>query len=58
MDGNKRLGHAAMETFLVLNGFEVNASVDEQEAIILGVAAGQCSREKLVLWIREHMEKL
>lgn len=23
IDGNKRLGHAAIETFLVLNGFEV-----------------------------------
>jgi death-on-curing protein len=29
VDGNKRTGHAAMETFLVLNGFEIDASVDE-----------------------------
>ena len=33
IDGNKRIGHAAMEVFLVLNGFEINASVDEQEAV-------------------------
>ena len=26
-DGNKRVGHAAMETFLVLNGFEMAAPV-------------------------------
>jgi death-on-curing protein len=25
VDGNKRTGHAAMETFLVLNGFEIDA---------------------------------
>ena len=31
LDGNKRIGHAVMEIFLVLNGFEVNASTDEQE---------------------------
>ena len=29
VDGNKRTGHAVTETFLVLNGIEVNASVDE-----------------------------
>src|SRR5687768_14026536 len=40
IDGNKRTGHAAMETFLVLNGFEIDASVDEQERIILQVASG------------------
>jgi death-on-curing protein len=27
VDGNKRTGHAAMETFLVLNGLEISASV-------------------------------
>jgi hypothetical protein len=30
VDGNKRTGHAAMETCLVLNGYELNATVDEQ----------------------------
>jgi death on curing protein len=41
LDGNKRIGHAAMETYLVLNGYELVASVDEQEALILQVASGQ-----------------
>src|SRR5215510_4124205 len=31
LDGNKRVAHAAMEVFLVLNGHEIVASVDEQE---------------------------
>jgi len=31
VDGNKRVGHAAMAVFLVLNGFELVESVDEQE---------------------------
>lgn len=30
IDGNKRIGHAAMEVFLVMNGYEIDASVDEQ----------------------------
>lgn len=29
VDGNKRIGHAAMETHLVLNGHELDTSVDE-----------------------------
>src|SRR5262245_21189894 len=31
VDGNKRAGHAAMATFLLLNGFEIDATLDEQE---------------------------
>jgi death-on-curing protein len=38
VDGNKRTSHAAMETFLVLNGLEIVAAVDEQEEMILILA--------------------
>jgi len=31
IDGNKRVGHAAMEVFLLLNGSEIVSSVEEQE---------------------------
>ncbi len=58
MDGNKRIGHAAMETFLVLNGMEIDASTDEQEMIILSLAASQLSREDFVLWLRSHSRKM
>jgi len=52
IDGNKRIGHAAMETFLVLNSYEIDASVDEQERIILGIASSTLSREYLTDWLR------
>ena len=52
IDGNKRTDHAAMEIFLVLNGFEINKSVDEQETIILQVASGQISRSAFIDWLR------
>jgi death on curing protein len=51
VDGNKRIGHAAMEVFLVLNGFELSASVDEQERAILSVASGNMSRETFTEWL-------
>jgi death-on-curing protein len=53
-DGNKRTGHAAMEVFLILNGMEIIASVDEQEQIILAVASGQAGREVFVNWLIGH----
>jgi death-on-curing protein len=55
IDGNKRLGHAAIEVFLVLNGYELEADVDEQEQIVLGVAAGQIKREELREWLSGHL---
>jgi death-on-curing protein len=58
VDGNKRIGHAAMEIFLVLNGFEIEASVDEQEQIIVGVASGNVKREALKEWLALHIVSL
>jgi death on curing protein len=52
MDGNKRIGHASMEVFLILNGFEIIANVDEQEQIILGVAAGEIDKETFTNWVK------
>ncbi len=56
VDGNKRIGHAALEGFLMLNGFELNANVDESEAEILAVASGHRTREELQAWIEENIE--
>ncbi len=58
VDGNKRIGHAAMEVTLLLNGFEIQAGVDEQEQLILGVASSEISRGELTRWLGEHLEPL
>ena len=55
LDGNKRIGHAALETMLVLNGCELNASVDESEAAVLAVASSQMDRKAFTQWVAEHM---
>jgi len=54
VDGNKRTGHAAMEVFLILNGMEISASVDEQEKTVLAVASGSIERDTFVKWLRQH----
>jgi len=55
IDGNKRIGHAAMEVFLVLNGYALSASVDEQERIILQVASGKRDRDGLAEWLAQSI---
>ncbi len=54
VDGNKRVGHAAMETFLLLNGFEIQCDVAEQERVVLQLAAGNLSRKAFTEWARQH----
>jgi death-on-curing protein len=54
VDGNKRIGHAAMEMFLLPNGARLVAEVDEQERLILDLAAGSLSRQEMEAWIRRH----
>ena len=55
VDGNKRIGHAVMETFLVLNGHEIDAATDEQERVILGLAAGRMGRDEFAEWLQSHV---
>lgn len=55
VDGNKRVGHAAMETYLVLNGYEIDASADEQEQVVLQLAAGELGRGQFADWLRAHI---
>jgi death-on-curing protein len=54
VDGNKRTGHAAMETFLILNGYELSAPMDEQERVMLELAAGELPRDDFLDWLRTH----
>jgi len=55
MDGNKRVGHAAMELFLLMNGQEIAAEVDEQQETILRVAKGEMRREQFLSWLELHL---
>lgn len=58
IDGNKRIGHAAMEVFLMLNGLELVESVDHQERAILAVASGKMSREEFTEWVTQRVRAL
>ena len=58
VDGNKRVGHAAAEAFLMLNVMEFTASVDDAERMVVAVAAGTALRDELVGWIRSNTKRV
>jgi death-on-curing protein len=43
-----------MEVFLLMNGHELQAQVDEQERLVLDLAAGQLSRDIFSDWVTKH----
>jgi death on curing protein len=45
-----------MEAFLMLNGSEIVAAVDEQERLMLDLAAGLVTREQLTEWLETHLQ--
>jgi death-on-curing protein len=56
LDGNKRIGHAVMEIFLVMNGYEIIAGIDEQETVILQIAAGNMNKETFTEWLKTKIK--
>lgn len=54
VDGNKRIGAAAAELTLELNGIAVVASDHEIENVTLATARGEMSAEALAIWLRQR----
>jgi death on curing protein len=55
LDGNKRTAFVAANVFLILNGFEIEASEPDVVITMLRVADGRLSRNKFANWIRGAM---
>ena len=54
VDGNKRIGHAALECFLMLKGYELDCETGAAEQFFLSLAAGMIQRTELKQWIEDH----
>lgn len=54
VDGNKRVGYAAMVTFLRLNGFRLACEQDAGAGVIFRLASGDLTRGELVNWVAQH----
>jgi hypothetical protein len=57
-DGNKRTAFAAIYTFLAINGLYLTADAEETYLFVDNLyEANQFRFEKLVPWLRAHVEK-
>lgn len=58
VDGNKRTAAVCCETFIALNGGELNATDAELFPRFLALAEGELSRDDLVLWFRTKINSV
>lgn len=57
LDGNKRTAFVAVELFLALNGYDLQASDADCILTMLSVAAGDIDEQTFADWIRSHSVK-
>ncbi len=57
-DGNKRTALHSMYVYLIINGFDIIATQQEVEDLIINVAAGNMRNVELAQWLRDNTIQL
>jgi len=57
VDGNKRVGFAAMKTFLLLNGRKLTCTPDDGEATILRLCNREIGKHEFAQWVDDHCDQ-
>ena len=57
-DGNKRTALHSMYVYIIINGFDIIATQQEVEDLIIDVAAGNMTNTELAEWLRENTIKI
>ena len=55
VDGNKRIGAAAMLVFLAINGKPLHVAQPELYGLVMDVANGRVAEGQVAAWIRERI---
>ena len=53
-DGNKRTALHSMYVYLIINGFDIMATQQDVENMIIDVASGNMTNTELAQWLREN----
>ena len=53
-DGNKRTALHSMYVYLIINGFDITATQQEVENLIINVAAGNMTNVELAYWLEKN----
>lgn len=56
LDANKRTALAATRTFLLLNGYDLEATQQEKYMTFLALADGTLSEDELASWLRDRLQ--
>lgn len=56
VDGNKRTALVACRTFLILNGYQLNAEPADKYLTFLSLAEGTLSEDELAAWLRHRVK--
>lgn len=54
IDGNKRTALHSMYVYLIINGFDITASQQDVENLIINVAAGRIHNTELSKWLQDN----
>lgn len=57
-DGNKRTALHSMYVYLIINGFDITATQQDVENMIIDVAAGNMTNVELAQWLQENTVKI
>ena len=57
VDGNKRLAWSATRAMLLINNHDIRYRVDEAEAFVLAIAAGEQDVPQIAAWLQQHLVK-
>ena len=58
VDGNKRTALVVSRTFLLHNGWQINATPQDRLHTFLALASGELSETQLADWFRTHLVKV
>lgn len=56
-DGNKRTGFAAMHLMLLINGYDLNSTAEQEIVMAENVASGKMRESEIVQWLKQHSRK-
>ena len=57
-DGNKRTALHSMYVYLIINGFDITATQQDVENMIINIAAGNMTNTELVQWLQKNTEEI
>ena len=58
VDGNKRVAAISAELFLLVNGFELAASDEDLEELVMSSARGELAVEEIAIWLDQRLTPL